>query len=81
MKMVSYRKYYLALRELQVKTDSRISITDMGGSLDHPEINLGVNWASIGAVPADEAVGFAQALTEAAKAARDFPYNGYQIEY
>lgn len=81
MKMVSYREYYLALRELQSKTDDRISITDLGGSLDHPEINLGVNWASIGAVSADEAVGFAQALTEAAKAARDFPYNGYRIEY
>ena len=50
-------------------------------SLDCPEINMGVNWASIGAVPADEAVAFAQVLTEAAKAAREFPYNGYQIEY
>ena len=81
MKKISYREYYLALRELQRKTDNRISITDMGGSLDHPEVNLGVSWASIGAVPADEAVDFARLLTEAAKAARDFPYNGYLIEY
>lgn len=81
MKKVSYRDYYLALRELQGKVDDRVSITDLGGSLDCPEINMGVNWASIGAVPADEAVAFAQVLTEAAKAAREFPYNGYQIEY
>lgn len=81
MKKVSYREYYLAMRELQSNTDSRISITDMGGNLDHPEINLGVNWASIGAVPADVAVDFAQALTEAAKAASNFIYNGYRIEY
>ena len=81
MKKISYREYYLALRELQTTTDDRISITDMGGSRDHPEINLGVNWASIGAVPAGEAVAFAQALIEASKAASDFPYNGYQIEY
>ena len=81
MKKVSYRDYYLALRELQGKVDDRISITDLGGGLDRPEINMGVNWASIGAAPAAEAVPFAQVPTEAAKAAREFPYNGYQIEY
>lgn len=81
MKKISYREYYTALRDLQGKVDNRISITDLGGSQDCPEINMGVNWASIGAVPADETVTFAQALTVAAKAAREFPYNGYQIEY
>ena len=44
MKKVSYREYYLALRELQGKVDDRISITDLGGSYDSPAINLGVNW-------------------------------------
>lgn len=81
MKKISYYEYSRALRELQSKTDDHIYITDMGGDLDHPEINMGVNWASIGAVPAEKAVEFAQALMEAAKAAREFPFNGYRIEY
>lgn len=81
MKKIAYREYCAALRELQGKVDARISITDMGDSLDHPEINLGVNWASIGAISSDEAMAFAQALIEAAKAASEFPYNGYEIEY
>lgn len=81
MNKVSYREYSKALRELRAKVDSRIFITDLGDSPDHPEVNLGVNWASIGTVPAEEAAAFANALTEAAEAAKTFPYNGYRIEY
>lgn len=40
-----------------------------------------MNWASIGAVPAEEAVAFAAELTEAAKAASEFKFNGYEIVY
>ena len=78
---VTYREYCMALRELQDKFDRRILITDLGGTLDAPAINLGVNWASIGAVPAEEAVAFAAELTEAAKAASEFKFNGYEILY
>lgn len=53
---VTYREYCMALRALQDKFDRRITITDLGGTLDAPVISLGVNWASIGAVPAEEAV-------------------------
>lgn len=81
MKKISYYEYNRALQELRDKIDSRIFITDLGSSLDHPEIDMGVNWPSIGAVQAEEAVAFAKAITEAAKAAREFPYNGYKIEY
>ena len=81
MKKISYYAYSRALQELRDKIDSRIFITDLGSSADHPEIDMGVNWSSIGAIQTEEAVSFAQALTEAAKAARDFPYNGYQIDY
>lgn len=81
MKIVPYFEFCMAMRELQDKVDSRISITDMGGVFDHPEVRLGVSWASFGTVPADEAVEFAKALTEASKAAKEFPYNGYYIEY
>jgi hypothetical protein len=71
----------MALRALQDKFDRRITITDLGGTLDAPVISLGVNWASIGAVPAEEAVAFAAELTEAAKAASEFKFNGYEIVY
>ena len=40
-----------------------------------------MNWASIGAVLAEEAVAFAAELTEAAKAASEFEFNGYKIVY
>lgn len=78
---VTYREYCMALRALQDKFDRRITITDLGGTLDTPVISLGVNWASIGAVPAEEAVAFAAELTEAAKAASEFKFNGYEIVY
>lgn len=78
---VTYREYRMALRALQDKFDRRITITDLGGTLDAPVISLGVNWASIGAVPAEEAVAFAAELTEAAKAASEFKFNGYEIVY
>lgn len=78
---VTYREYCMALRALQDEFDRRILITDLGGTLDAPAINLGVNWASIGAVPAEEAVAFAAELTEAAKAASEFEFNGYEIVY
>ena len=54
---------------------------DMGSTLERRGIEMGVNWAAIGAVKPEEAEAFAELLTEAAKAARDFPYNGYQIDY
>lgn len=78
---VTYREYCMELRALQSKFDRRILITDLGGTLDAPAINMGVNWASIGAVPAEEAVAFAAELTEAAKAASEFKFNGYEIIY
>lgn len=78
---VTYREYCMELRALQSKFDQRILITDLGGTLDAPAINMGVNWASIGAVPAEEAVAFAAELTEAAKAASEFKFNGYEIVY
>lgn len=45
---VTYREYCMELRALQSKFDRRILITDLGGTLDAPAINMGVNWASIG---------------------------------
>ena len=42
---VTYREYCMALRALQDKFDRRITITDLGGTLDAPVISLGVNWA------------------------------------
>lgn len=81
-KAVDYRTFCLALRKLQneVCKDRRIEIFDLSTFDDKP-IQLGVNWASIGTVPAAEAREFAQLLMDAATAAENFEYNGYTINY
>lgn len=85
MKKVSYHEYNKALRELQERFGRQVMVMDMGSTLERRGIEMGVNWAAIGAaigaVKPEEAEAFAELLTEAAKAARDFPYNGYQIDY
>lgn len=81
MKKVSYHEYNKALRELQERIGRQVMVMDMGSTLERRGIEMGVNWAAIGAVKPEEAEAFAELLTEAAKAARDFPYNGYQIDY
>ena len=45
------------------------------------EIELGVGWGSIGVVSPDEAEKFALALLKAARAARDFKYNGCKFDW
>lgn len=45
-------------------------------SMDDP-IRMGVNWAACGTVYADEAVDFAEKLTEVSKMASEYKYNGY----
>lgn len=81
-KTVDYRTFCMALRKLQneVCKDRRIEIFELP-SFDENPIQLGVNWASIGTVPAAEAREFAQLLLDAATAAENFEYNGYTIDY
>ena len=81
-KTVDYRTFCLALRKLQneVCSDRRIEIFELPND-ENEGIRLGVNWASIGTVPADEAREFAQLLMAAATAAENFEYNGYVIDY
>ena len=81
MKKVSYREYNKALRDLQERFGRQVMVMDMGSTLDRREIEMGVNWAAIGAVKPEEAEAFAELLTKAAKAAREFPYNGYEIDW
>ena len=82
MKTVSYRTYQQALNTLryEVCTDRHIEIYELNSFGDN-KVQLGINWAAIGTVPADEAREFAQKLLEAATAAEDFKYNGYTIIY
>ena len=81
MKKVSYREYCKAARELREQLGMHVMIVDMGSTLDRPEIQMGVNWSALGTVPAEEAVEFAAGLLKAAWAAKEFKYNGYQIDY
>lgn len=57
-----------------------IRLIDMTG-IHHMPIKIGVDWAAIGAVDADEAIAFANRLQKAANAARAFKYNGYMIDF
>lgn len=81
MKKVTYRDYCKATDALWARFGPDVEIYDMGATLDRPEIQMGVNWAAKGTVPAGAALAFARKLIEAADAAEHFKYNGYQIEY
>lgn len=85
-KKVSWREYRHLLNKQQKKIDEFIgyglvTLCERGDTLNHPEIDIQVSWASIGAVKASEASKFADAIRYAAKLAEDFPYNGYVIDY
>ena len=79
---VSYYEFQEALRELQMRIspDYSIRFHDMS-AWGEKKIQIGVNWASIGTVPAADAVAFAKKISEAAAAAESFIYNGYEIVY
>ena len=81
MKKISYEKYDEALEKLQSSiSDHRIQFYNMRSS-GRNSIDMGVNWASVGTVSADEATDFAAKIVAAAKAAKEFIYNGYTIEW
>ena len=44
-------------------------------------VSIGVNWYASGTVSPEKAEEFADLLKKAAKVAREFPYNGYRIEF
>ena len=81
MKKVSYREYNKALRAVQERFGQHVMVMDTGSTLDRRGIEMGVNWAAIGAVKPEEAEAFAELLIEAAKAAREIPYNRYEIDW
>lgn len=86
VKKVSWENYRRLLAKEQRKIDEMvgfdtITLCERGGTLNHPEIDIQVSWASIGAVPVEVALEFASAIRYAAKLAEDFPYNGCVIDY
>ena len=86
VKKVSWENYRHLLAKEQRKIDEMvgfdtITLCERGDTLNHPEIDIQVSWASIGAVIPSEASKFANAIRYAAKLAEDFPYNGYAIDY
>ena len=86
IKKVSWQEYSHLLKEQQKKIDefigyNLVTLCERGDTLNHPEIDIQVSWASIGAVTADEALKFADAIRFAAEIAKTFPYNGYLMDY
>ena len=81
MKKVSYQDYENALvKAIRDIGCEDISLYNVGGGA-YTSIKIGVNWYASGTVPPDSAEEFAELLKKAAKIAREFPYNGYIIEY
>lgn len=80
MKTISNFCKRLALEAIAEEIDDRrIEVFEMP-SYGEP-IQLGVNWAAIGTVSAEEAVAFAAKLTKAAEIAANHPMNGAEIVY
>jgi hypothetical protein len=80
-KKVSYGDFLWAFDDLQAKIyDGRIQVGIIYDVLGGP-VHLGVNWAGIGTVSAEETVKFAGKLAAAAEATANFKYNGYTIVY
>lgn len=85
-KKVSWQEYSHLLSKQQKKINefigfSKITLCETGDKVKHPEIEIQVSWASIGAVTTDKASKFADAIRYAAELAEAFPYNGYVIDY
>lgn len=72
-KKVYYRDYLKARHALPESPN--VDIHQL--SSDDEPIQLGVNWAAIGTVPAEQARRFAADIIAAAEAVETFPYNGF----
>lgn len=84
LETVSYKNYSDAYTQLRLDFYSKygrdIDFYNMGSDPRKP-VSMGVNWSAIGTVTPDVASDFANKLTAAADAARNFKYNGYKIVY
>ena len=79
MNKVPYKEYLEAISNAQAKIGTRVLLSDRGGSFGYP-VDMGVNWMACGTVSAEEAAAFAAEVASAAKAAKEFPYNGDLID-
>lgn len=79
MKTISSFCWNLLLN--QFKEEFGREVTIYNNNFDGESIELGVNWASIGIVSAEEAQEFARKITRAASIAAHHPVNGARIVY
>lgn len=79
METISSFCYNRWMCDLAEEFGSRIRIYNT--SLDSDIVELGVNWAAIGTVPAEEALGFAKQITKAADIAANHPAVGARVVY
>lgn len=76
MKTVNYREYKQELARCNEQL-RLVKLID----LDDEQVQIGINWPAIGAVPTEQAQEFAAELNEACEMAEDFKYNGCSITY
>lgn len=86
MMTVNYRELSKELKRVQdearsgLKNPRAISIERKDWFPDET-VELGVNWAALGTMDAEETKNFAEALMKAANAVATFKYNGYKVIY
>lgn len=88
---VDYKEYCKAKNEMRAELDAMTKelFSQKGYGLVEVYADFGykrpikaeVNWSALGAVPAEDAVKFAQLLTKAAELASNFKYNGFKVYY
>ena len=79
METISSFCYNRLMCDLADEFGTRIRIYNI--SLDSDTVELGVNWAAIGTVSAEEAVGFAEQIMKAADIAANHPAVGARVVY
>lgn len=83
MKKVNVRVYGAALDALQAQfsAEDGIQIHNCNFARQGTPVKMGVQWASFGTKPPEDAILFATRLAQAALAAVTFEYNGYVVDY
>ena len=83
-KVVGYREYKKEVGALNHKyygTIGGITISNISDDLNDEPIELGINWASIGASSIEDVEEFVSDLKQAIKDCKNFKYNGYTIDW
>lgn len=84
MKTVGYSEFHRERRRVEIELNKPFGERDMIWFYDTSDdeiIRMGLNIASTGRMNLDQAIIFAEAVSNAVQAAKTFKYNGYKKTY